>query len=456
MSNISFKYPLKYAYYYIPEFLDRMRNNRNCTERPSTRQGINISKLLINSYLKKGFLQFQDFIEASIITSKIECQKIAEKTAFDVLLKNEYKEIPEKKADNNGFQSIISKINDNMTYVTPHGQGLENDYTPYYDTDTAPVSNENMFNIGVGPGADEVTKILLSGIKRGNKELQKISLDYLTKILLKIGNDFERKMEWSKTSVIRPYQPGENPEMIDEEKSLENIMDLSRRTDEIRYNDFLMKKKRKNDRIICYVMDISNTMFYELDGLNSLNYSILCIVPLIWAFRREKFGVVLYESNTHIIKDLEDYSSIENIIEEILFMLNISTRDIEKKFMGNHGSMTWGGTVPNSSLKYAYDVLTEFNNKSEKICLMFSDFVLTEPGRSAADFLENNNFLKKMIQEDIKVIGCVSPLAYKSIFRPYTLDILDKLENIGVKLVETNKPSNFLNDIKNVIDGTCF
>ncbi len=456
MSYSSLKYSLEYSYYYIPEFLDRMRKNRNCPEKPSTRQGINISKLLINSYLKKGFLQFQDFIEASVITSKIECQKIAEETALDILLKNEIKDTPEKQVVENDLLTIISKINDNLTYVTPHGQGLENEYTPYYETETVVVPNENMPSIGVGPGEDEVLKILLSGVKEGNKELQKISLDYLMKILLKIGNEFERKIDWSKTSVIRPYQPEEDPELIDEEKSLENIMDLSRRIDEIRYNDFLMKKKRKNDRIICYVMDISNTMFYELDGLNSLNYSILCLIPLIWAFRREKFSVILYESNTHIIKDLQDNPSIENITDEILSMLNSSTKDVEKKFMGNQGSMTWGGTVPNSSIEYAYDMLTEFSNKSEKFFFMYSDFVLTEPGKSSNDFIENNNYLQKMIQEDIKVIGCVSPLAYKPIFRPYTLDILGKLEEIGVKFAETSKPSEFLNDIQYIIEKTRF
>jgi hypothetical protein len=433
-----------------------MRKNRNCPEKPSTRQGINISKLLINSYLKKGFLQFQDFIETSVVTSKIECQKIAEETALDILLKNENKDIPEKQEVENDLLTIISKINDNLTYVTPHGQGLENEYTPYYETETVVVPKENMPSIGVGPGEDEVIKIFLSGVKEGNKELQKISLDYLMKILIKIGNEFERKIDWSKTSAIRPYQPGEDPELIDEEKSLENIMDLSRRPDEIRYNDFLMKKKRKNDRIICYVMDISNTMFYEFDGLNSLNYSILCLIPLIWAFRREKFSVILYESNTHIIKDLQDNSSIENITEEILSMLISSTKDIEKKFMGNHGSMTWGGTVPNSSIKYAYEMLTEFGNKSEKIFFMYSDFVLTEPGKSSNDFIENNNYLQKMIQEEIKVIGCVSPLAYKPIFKPYTLDILRKLEEIGVKIAETSKPSEFLNDVQYIIEKTRF
>ncbi len=87
---------------------------------------------------------------------------------------------------------------------------------------------------------------------------------------------------------------------------------------------------------------------------------------------------------------------------------------------------------------------------------MYSDFVLTEPGKSSNDFIENNNYLQKMIQEDIKVIGCVSPLAYKPIFRPYTLDILGKLEEIGVKFAETSKPSEFLNDIQYIIEKTRF
>jgi hypothetical protein len=435
-----------------------MRKKQRGLDKPSTRQGINISKLLINKYLKNGFLLFDDFLCISIVTSKLDCQKIAEKTAIEILLDHEVKKKEENDYTDNEFLSIFSTINEKLTYVTPHGIGLENDYTPYHDSDIDVfTSHENEPNLGVGPGENEIIKkVVKATIKEKDVNKRKLFTKFLIKILLNMGNELERRLEWSRSSVVRPFQPGEDPENIDEEKSLENILDLGRSIDEIRHSDFLMHKKKKTDRTIFYVIDISNTMFYEYEGLNSISYSILCLIPLLWTFRHDKFSILLYESNTHIMKDFYDDFSVENLIDDLLKMLESTTRDIEKRFSGHHGSMTWGGTVPNSSLRYTYDSLTDFNHKKEKICFIFSDFVLSEPGKESSELLENYDILKKIISDEVKVIGCVSPLASEPIFSPYSNDVLKTLDKIGVKLTETSKITKFLYDIQEIITETCF
>jgi len=75
---------------------------------------------------------------------------------------------------------------------------------------------------------------------------------------------------------------------------------------------------------------------------------------------------------------------------------------------------------------------------------IFSDFVLTQPGEQTEQSLENYRIIERMVDTGVRVCGCVSPLARKSIFKPYTADALKRLEEIGVYMADTYKPSKFL------------
>jgi len=57
-----------------------------------------------------------------------------------------------------------------------------------------------------------------------------------------------------------------------------------------------------------------------------------------------------------------------------------------------------------------------------------------------------------MINEGIHVLACISPLAYRDIFRPYAISSINKLRNIGCHIAETYRPSNFLEMIQLFID----
>jgi hypothetical protein len=185
-------------------------------------------------------------------------------------------------------------------------------------------------------------------------------------------------------------------------------------------------------------------MFYDYEGINSINYSVLSLVPLMWGMRRDKYGLILYESNSHIIKELTDERDIEPILEELIGMITSTTTEMEKRFKGTIDSSTWGGTVPNKSLQWAYDQLTEASDRSERICFIFSDFVLTEPGKETTESLQNYALIEKMKNDGVHVLACVSPLAYKDIFRPYTIFAIEKLRKIECPIAETYRPSTFL------------
>ena len=51
-----------------------------------------------------------------------------------------------------------------------------------------------------------------------------------------------------------------------------------------------------------------------------------------------------------------------------------------------------------------------------------------------------------------RVCACVSPLAHKSIFKPYTQRSFDEMKKLGIPMVDTYKPSTFLEDSSKFIN----
>ncbi len=453
--NAYMRYPFQFAHYFIPEFITRMRMHREVEDKPSPRQGITMGRLLLPPFLRQGYLSFSDLLNTAVVTSGADSQKIAEKIAVEIMVNAQYEDDkPQYDMSGDDLLGLLTKATQDTVYVTPFGKGQENDFAAAHNSDVDVFTQyKNEPDIGVGPGEDELIK---AGVKimKGTKdeETRRLLAEILKEKLLKIGREFERREEWAKHRTLTPFQPGEDPDLIDEESSLENILDLGRQIEEIRYDDFLMRQREKQKRHIVFILDISNTMFYDLEGINSISYSVLSMVPLIWGLRREKYGLCLYESNSHIIKDFFEEANLNNIMEDLITMVTMTTTEMERKFSGGFTSMTWGGTVPGKSLQWAYDEITDISERSDRIVFIFSDFVLTQPGESTEQNTQNYHVLERMTELGVRVCACVSPLARKSIFRPYTKESLEKLKSIGIKMIDTYKPNKFLDEVHDFIE----
>jgi hypothetical protein len=453
--NAYMRYPFRYAHYFIPEFITRLRVSRDCEAKPSPRQGINMGRLMLPPYLRQGYLSFNDLLNAAVVTSHVECQRVAEKIAAEILVNLEHEEQePEYDFTGEDFLSLLSKKMQEEVYVTPHGIGQENDFAASHNSTVDQFESfQNKPDIGVGPGEDEIVKTGVKAMKNSkSEETRKILADLLKERLLKLGREFERREAWEKQRSVTPFQQGEDPDLIDEERSLENILDLGRSIDEIRYDDFMMRQRDRQKRTIIYILDISNTMFYDLEGINSISYSVISMVPLMWGLRREKYGLCLYESNSHIVKDLYEEINIMPALEDLISMITMTTTEMEKRFSGGLSKMTWGGTVPGKSLQWAYDQITDISDRSDRVVFIFSDFVLTQPGELTEENLQNYYILERMVDLGVRVCACVSPLAQKSIFRPYTIESLKKMKKIGIHQTETYKPSSFLEEAQSFIE----
>ncbi len=79
---------------------------------------------------------------------------------------------------------------------------------------------------------------------------------------------------------------------------------------------------------------------------------------------------------------------------------------------------------------------------------IFSDFVLTQPGEETKESRENYRILQRMTDMGVRVCACVSPLAHKSIFKPYTQRSITEMRKLGITLIDTYKPSDFLEEVQ--------
>ncbi|MFH0850319.1 MAG: hypothetical protein V1924_05205, partial [Candidatus Bathyarchaeota archaeon] len=213
--NAYMRYPFQFAHYFIPEFLTRMRMHREVEDKPSPRQGITMGRLLLPPFLRKGYLSFNDLLNAAVVTSGVDSQKTAEKIAVEIMVNAQYED-DKPQYDLSGYDllSLLSKATQDTVYVTPFGKGQENDFAAAHNADVDVFTQyKNQPDIGVGPGKDELIK---AGVKvmKGSKdeETRRILAEILKEKLLKIGREFERREEWAKHRTLTPFQAGEDPD----------------------------------------------------------------------------------------------------------------------------------------------------------------------------------------------------------------------------------------------------
>ncbi|MFH0849902.1 MAG: hypothetical protein V1924_03060 [Candidatus Bathyarchaeota archaeon] len=134
--NAYMRYPFQFAHYFIPEFLTRMRMHREVEDKPSPRQGITMGRLLLAPFLRKGYLSFNDLLNAAVVTSGVDSQKTAEKIAVEIMVNAQYEDDkPQYDLSGDNLLSLLSKATQESVYVTPHGKGLENEFAAAHNSD---------------------------------------------------------------------------------------------------------------------------------------------------------------------------------------------------------------------------------------------------------------------------------------------------------------------------------
>ncbi|MFX1455771.1 MAG: VWA domain-containing protein [Promethearchaeota archaeon] len=176
------------------------------------------------------------------------------------------------------------------------------------------------------------------------------------KVLIELGIYYSRARLGSSTTgpipinLVRPYSIGDDFENIDLEETIYNILEKGKKLDHIKYDDFFVFETAKGLRTACFELDISGSMSGD-----KLAYMSICVTMLCYGMRKDELGISFFESNTHVLKDLNQKVDLEKLADDLL---SVSAR---------------GGTQMQSALEWANKQFKEHSYSREKLNVLFTD-----------------------------------------------------------------------------------
>ncbi len=186
-------------------------------------------------------------------------------------------------------------------------------------------------------------------------------------------------------NIVVPYNIGDDFELIDLEETINNILEAGKSIEMITEDDFLVMKTTQGLRNIVMELDISGSMAGE-----KLAQMALCASMLLYAFKPEEIALCFFESDTHILKNLNDKVELDEVADELL--------DIKAE----------GGTCISAALEWANLQFTKNSRTKYKLNVLFTD----------ADVFDLENSLKeleKMKDKDVKFVMVVPQFDYSSV-----------------------------------------
>jgi Mg-chelatase subunit ChlD len=223
-------------------------------------------------------------------------------------------------------------------------------------------------NIGGNEGQDKMIACLSAGSGENllkewfihRKDLpesskQKVK-ELAKKLLIELGIYYSRARLGSATTgpipinIVRPYSVGDDFENIDLEETLFNLLEKGKKLDHIDYDDFYVYETAKGLRSCCIELDISGSMSGD-----KLAYMSICVTMMCYGMRKDEFAITFFESDTHVLKKLDEKVDLEKLADELL---SISAR---------------GGTRMQNALEWANKQFKDHSTSREKLNILFTD-----------------------------------------------------------------------------------
>ncbi len=189
------------------------------------------------------------------------------------------------------------------------------------------------------------------------------------KMLIELGIYYSRARLGSSTTgpipinIVRPYSIGDDFENIDLEETLYNILEKGKKLDHIEYDDFYVYETAKGLRTTCFELDISGSMTGD-----KLAYMSICVTMLCYGMRKDELGIAFFESNTHVLKGLDEKKDLEKLADELLSVT------------------AQGGTRIQSAVEWANKQFKEHSNSREKLNVLFTDAELFDIKEALVEF----------------------------------------------------------------------
>ncbi len=209
--------------------------------------------------------------------------------------------------------------------------------------------------LSAGGGENLLKQWFMHRAKLPENAKQKVK-ELAKKVLIELGIYYSRARLGSSTTgpipinIVRPFSIGDDFENIDLEETIYNILEKGKKLEHIEYDDFFVFETAKGLRTACFELDISGSMTGD-----KLAYMAICVTMLCYGLRKDELGIAFFESDTHVLKELNQKIDLEQLADDLL---SVSAR---------------GGTKIQSALEWANKQFKEHSYSREKLNVLFTD-----------------------------------------------------------------------------------
>jgi hypothetical protein len=243
----------------------------------------------------------------------------------------------------------------------------------------------------LGGPATNIVKIWYSYRDEIPSELRRKLREIAKRLLVDLGMRYARQTMGSsmlggiqQSTTVRPFRIGDDPELIDLEETIDSLLSQGRYNfDILDPEDFLITETYHGHRAFFWALDKSGSM-HSPDKLGMLAISVMAG---LYGVQKDDFGVVLFDSITHIVKRIPDR--------------NVSAEKVATDLLEVRAS---GGTGGARALSLALEDFDETRAK-EKIFLFNTDMYLS-------DQKQCEQLAELLKQKGVKVIVLVPKTSY--------------------------------------------
>ncbi|MHA1864239.1 MAG: VWA domain-containing protein [Candidatus Thorarchaeota archaeon] len=150
----------------------------------------------------------------------------------------------------------------------------------------------------------------------------------------------------------RPYVIGDDPDTIDLDETIDNIIMQGKSPSQVEVGDFIVRNPISGRRCVVFLVDVSGSM----SGAPLASAS-LATAMLLFAFSRDELGIALFESNSHILCEVGEPRDVDEIVDQVL----------DLKAMG--------GTQMQSALEWAEGQF-EISKSTDRMFVLLTDAMI--------------------------------------------------------------------------------
>ncbi|MHA1797099.1 MAG: VWA domain-containing protein, partial [Candidatus Helarchaeota archaeon] len=193
---------------------------------------------------------------------------------------------------------------------------------------------------------------------------------------------------------VRPFTEGDDFDDVDLEETLEHLIQSGKKIEHVNHDDFFILRPSSGLRSIIIELDISGSMSGK-----KLSYMALCAVMCLHAFSPDEIALCFFESNTHVVKELDDNSvDLEQVADELL--------ELTAK----------GGTVMHSAIKWAVESFEKKARSKMKMNILMTDAEIF-------DLEDCQEYLQRLQEFNVRFLIVVPKMNYHGSLAKKMVDI---------------------------------